>query len=225
MFPLSASIKSRRLPVITILIIGINIFVFFLQLQSNNLDKFINLYALIPKNISFLNVNTLLPFVTAIFLHGGFIHLLSNMWFLWVFGDAVESDLGIFKYILLYFAAGILGNLTQYLLNPGSAIPMLGASGAISGILGAYIVLFPKSVIKTVLILIFSISVVNIPAVIYIFYWFIIQLFAGILSLPFSYQSGGVAFWAHVGGFLAGVYLIKRIKAPKVPYIEGEIVE
>lgn len=198
---------------------------FVLQIQASNLDKFISLYALIPKNINFLNIYSLLPFVTAMFLHGGFFHLLSNMWFLWVFGDAVESDLGVFKYIILYFAAGILGNLMQYLLSSNSTIPMLGASGAISGVLGAYMVLFPKSMIKTVLILIFSISIVNIPALIYIFYWFVIQLFAGILSLPFSYQSGGIAFWAHVGGFLAGVYLVKKIKTRKVPYIEGEIVE
>lgn len=225
MFPISASIRSKRVPVITLLLIAINILVFVLQIQSNNLDKFIDLYALIPKNINFFNLNTLPPFITAIFLHGGFFHLLSNMWFLWVFGDAVESELGTLKYLSVYFAAGILGNFAQYLLNPASPIPMLGASGAISGILGAYMILFPKSMIKTFMIFIFSVSIVNIPALIYIFYWFILQLFAGILSLPFSYQSGGVAFWAHVGGFLAGAYLVKRIKTPRAPYIEGEIVE
>lgn len=226
MFPIAASIRSKRVPVVTLLLIAINTFVFILQIQSSNLDKFIDLYALIPKNIIFFNLNTLPPFITAIFLHGGFFHLLSNMWFLWVFGDTVESDLGVLRYLGLYFAAGVLGNLAQYLLNPNSAIPMLGASGAISGILGAYIVLFPKSMIKTFMIFIFSVSIVNVPAVIYIFYWFTLQLFAGILSLPFSYQSGGVAFWAHVGGFLAGVYLAKKFKkTPKIPYIEGEIVE
>lgn len=225
MFPISASVKTRKIPLVTIILIAVNIFVFMLQIQSGNLEKFINLYALVPKNINFMNIGTLFPFVTAMFLHGGFFHLFSNMWFLWVFGDSTESDLGVLKYLGVYFAAGILGNLTQYLLNPTSSIPMLGASGAISGVLGAYIILFPKSKIKTIMIFIFTISVVNIPAVVYIFYWFLLQLFAGILSLPFSYQSGGVAFWAHIGGFLAGMHLAKRVKTSKVPYIEGEIVE
>src|SRR5690349_13916700 len=148
MFPISDSIKSGKFPILTVFLIGITVFVFAQQLLSPNPDVIIQKYALIPTNVNFSNLNTLYPFITAIFLHGGFLHILSNMWFLWIFGDDVEARLGKIAFLLLYFLAGIIGNLVQYLLMPGSTIPMLGASGAIAGILGAYFILFPYSKIK-----------------------------------------------------------------------------
>lgn len=147
------------------------------------------------------------------------------MWFLWIFGDNVEARLGIIKFALLYLLAGITGNFAQYLLTPASNIPMLGASGAVSGILGSYFILFPSSNIRTFIFMFFFVTVTEIPAVIYIFYWFIIQLFSGIASLPFAFATGGIAFWAHVGGFLTGLVLARNWKPKnRQDIIEGEIV-
>lgn len=227
MFPLSDSIRSGKIPFATLLLIALNMFVFFKQLTVGS-DLLITQYALIPKNINLLIPISLLPFVTSIFLHGGFFHILSNMWFLWIFGDNVEAKIGKIKFLLLFFLAGIAGNVLQYILSTSSPIPMLGASGAVSGILGAYIVLLPKAKIKTILFIFFIFTVAEIPAFIYIFYWFLLQLFSGFASLSFSFQSGGVAFWAHVGGFLFGRWFTKKLDqanpSPRQNYIEGEIV-
>ena len=226
MFPISDSHKSNKIPFVTLAIIATNIFVFYKQLTLPDGDAFTLKYSLIPSNIDLLIPETLTTFITSMFLHGGFFHILSNMWFLWIFGDNVEAHLGRIKYIFLYMVAGLVGNIFQFLLMPDSNIPMLGASGAVSGIFGSYMVLFPYSRIKTLLLLFFFVSVTEIPAMIYIFYWFIIQLFSGIASLPFTFATGGIAFWAHVGGFLSGLILTRRFRQPaKTNIIEGEIVE
>lgn len=225
MFPISDSHKSNKIPFVTLAIIAANIFVFYQQLTLPDGDAFILKYALVPSSVSFLIPSTLLPFITSMFLHGGFFHIASNMWFLWIFGDNVEAHLGKIKYILLYVVSGIIGNLTQFLLNPALDIPMLGASGAVSGVLGSYFILFRGSQIKTFVVLFFYVTITRIPAVIYIFYWFIIQLFSGIASLPFASATGGIAFWAHVGGFATGLYLTRRLQMKKSEIIEGEIIE
>lgn len=225
MFPISDSAKSGRIPFITLAIIIVNTFVFYEQITVPDQEAFIFQYALVPSSINFLNPQTLIPFVTSTFLHGGFLHILSNMWFLWIFGDNVEARFGIIKFVLLYFLAGIVGNFAQFLLTPASDIPMLGASGAVSGVLGAYFVLFPSSSIKTFLFLFFFVTITEIPAMIYIFYWFIIQLFSGVASLPFTFQTGGIAFFAHVGGFLTGLILARTWRSRgRQDIIEGEIV-
>jgi membrane associated rhomboid family serine protease len=149
------------------------------------------------------------------------------MWFLWVFGDNIEAHLGKIKYLLLFLASGVAGNIAQFAFISGSNIPMLGASGAVSGVLGAYAVLFPGSRIKSLVVLLFFISIAEIPAVIYIFYWFFLQFLSGVVSLPLASTTGGVAFWAHVGGFLTGLYLARRFKPVmrKPGVIEGELVD
>lgn len=225
MFPISDSIKTGKIPFAALLLIAINLFVFVKEISIPNMDSFLIQYSLIPKEVNFMSLNSLSPFITSIFLHGGFIHILSNMWFLWIFGDSVEANLGKLKFILLFLIAGIAGNAGQFLINPGSSIPMLGASGAVSGIIGAYFVLYPRAKIKTLLLLFFFFTIVEIPALVYIFYWFILQLFSGVASLPSTFQTGGVAFWAHVMGFTAGILLAKRFRKVETPYIEGEIVE
>lgn len=223
MFPLRDSVKSNIFPAVNILIIGVTLFVFFKQ--SMNPELFLEKYALIPSSINFNNPLSLVTFITPLFLHGGLFHVLSNMWFLWVFGDNIEAHLGKLRFLLLYFGAGIIGNMAQFLLNPNSAIPLIGASGAVSGILGAYYILFPHSKIKSVVVLIFFITIIDIPAVLYLFYWFIIQFFSGVASLPRTGTTGGIAFWAHVGGFVAGVFFAKTFGKPKnKDYIEGEVV-
>lgn len=226
MFPLSDSAKTNKTPFITIILIAINVYVFVRYLLFGNTDLFVEEYALIPEKISLLDPTTLYPFITSQFLHGGFFHIISNMWFLWVFGDNVEEKVGRIKYLFLYLAAGIAGGFLQYILSPESAIPMIGASGAVSGVLGAYFTLFKHHYIRSVVFLFFAITTINIPAGIYIFYWFILQLFSGVASIPtLNMETGGVAFFAHVGGFVAGYLIAKLLNKPQKEYIEGEIVE
>ncbi len=225
MFPISDSAKSGRIPLVTLAIILANAYVFYQQITVSNQESFIFQYALVPSSVNLLNPQTLIPFITSTFLHGGFFHILSNMWFLWIFGDNVEARLGIIKFALLYLAAGIAGNFAQFILTPGSDIPMLGASGAVSGVLGSYFILFPSSSIKTFLFMFFFVTITKIPAVIYIFYWFVIQLFSGIISLPLTFAAGGIAFWAHVGGFVSGLIITRRFRMKKTEIIEGEIIE
>lgn len=224
MFPLSDSVKSKSFPFVTVGLIIINVVVFIFQLISP--DAFTLQYALTPSHVNFSNFITLIPFFTAMFLHGGFFHIISNMWFLGIFGDDVEDHLGKFRFLIFYLAAGIIANVAQFLLQTHSPIPVLGASGAISGVLGAYYILFPRSKIKTFLVVIIFVTIVDIPAVIYLFYWFFLQIFSGVASLSAVSNSGGVAFWAHVAGFVTGLLYANRFKNKEEKnYIEGEIVE
>lgn len=210
MFPISDSIKSGKVAIINITLISVTIFVFIQQLFTTNPDAFITHYALIPANVHGDNFMTLFPFITAIFLHGGFFHIITNMLFLWVFGDDVEGSIGHIPFLFLYIISGVIGNITQYLIMPASDLPMLGASGAVAGILGAYFILFPYAKIKTVLVIFGFITIVNISAPFMLGYWFILQIFSGFLSLtPNAAQSGGVAFFAHIGGFITGVIAAK----------------
>jgi len=227
MFPLGDIEKSNRLPFISIVLIAINVFVFVQMLLSQDPEAFVARYALTPQNVTLFNLETLLPFITSMFLHGGFFHIFSNMWFLWVFGDNVEERLGILGFPLLYFGSGIVGGILQYLLHTGSTVPMIGASGAVSGVLGAYFILFPHHRIRSVVFLFFIFTVVNIPAGFYLFYWFILQFFQGIASIPtLSQEVGGVAFMAHVGGFVTGVLLALMYRnAVNKEYIEGEVID
>jgi membrane associated rhomboid family serine protease len=203
MFPLRDTQTKGRFALITSLIIIANILVFWAELSSIDPDGFINQYALIPKLIDVNDTTSLSPFITSMFLHGGFIHIISNMWFLWIFGDNIERALGI-MYLPFYLICGIAGSFLQYVIDPGSTIPMIGASGAIAGILGSYLVLFPHHRIKTLIIFFGFITVVDLPAVMMIFYWFFTQLFNGAASIAYSQDGGGVAWFAHIGGFAAG---------------------
>lgn len=204
MFPISDSIQARRFPFFNLVLIAFTAFVFVQQITVSDPDAFIMQYALVPAYVDFSNLATLFPFISAIFLHGGLLHIVSNMWFLWVFGDNVEGHLGWFLYLILYFGAGIVGNFLQYMVMPHSSIPMLGASGAVAGVLGAYYVLFPHSSIKTFVPLFGFFTLMHVGAPFMLGYWFILQLLSGAASLPGAGDTGGVAFWAHVGGFVAG---------------------
>ena len=164
--------------------------------------------------VNFNRVSTLLPFITAIFLHGGFFHILFNMWFLFVFGDDVEAEFGHITYLVFFLFAGIMGNIVQYAIMPYSTIPMLGASGAIAGVLGAYFILFPNAQIKTFIPFFWLPVIVNIAAPVMLGYWFLLQLISGTVSLPFMANQGGVAFWAHVGGFITGILIGRIIGTP-----------
>ncbi len=211
MIPLRDSHPTRKRPLVTYLLILVNVLVFLLELSAPDLDAFINQYALIGAKVNFFNLTSLWPFLTFQFLHGGFVHLFSNMWFLKIFGDNVEERLGRFQFLFFYLFCGIMAGLSQYVFLTGSTIPMIGASGSIAGVLGAYLVFFPHHEIETLVPGFFFWHRVNLPAALMLFYWFIIQLFAGITSLPFA-SLGGVAFFAHAGGFLAGWLITRGMK-------------
>lgn len=205
MFPLSDSIKTQRFPFLNFIIVGITIYVFIQQLLAPDPLAFINQYALIPSTVNFNDYMTLLPFVTSIFLHGGILHILSNMWFLIVFGDNINARLSPIVFLLLYFSAGIIGGLAQYAFMPHESIPMLGASGAVAGILGCYAVLFPHAKIKTLIFVVFFVTIIDVSALLMLGYWFVIQLFSSVGSLTEVESEGGVAYMAHIAGFLVGI--------------------
>ena len=201
MIPLSDVIPSRTTPVVTVGLIVLNALVFFYQLAlpEPQLQLFIGSYALIPAWFSWPAL------VTSQFLHGGWMHIISNMLYLWIFGDNVEDRLGHVRFLLFYLFAGACAAVLQMLFNPFSSVPMVGASGAIAGVMGAYFVLYPQSRVLTLIFLIIFVDVIEIPAIFFLGIWFLMQLLDGVGSLGISSAGGGVAFWAHVGGFVVGV--------------------
>jgi len=214
MIPIRDHNRSNKFPFFTLLIIAVNVLVFLLELTVPDPDIFINSFALIPADVNFLNPTTLIPFFTSMFLHAGFVHLLSNMWFLWIFGDNLEADLGKIKFLLFYFLSGFAGGFLQYLLLPNSIIPTLGASGAIAGVLGGYLVFYPQAKIET-LVAVFGgyLRRVEISAQIMLAYWFVIQLFSGTAGVVSGQMAlGGVAWFAHIGGFVIGWLMAKVLR-------------
>ncbi len=215
LIPLKDNNPSRSYPVVNITLLFANVVVFLYQLALPPYDQklFILSNATIPARIpAFLDGHmgfeaAFLPLITSMFLHSGFLHLAGNMLFLWIFGDNVEDVFGHLPYLFFYLTCGLGAGLLHVLFNLGSTIPALGASGAISGVMGAYMVLFPRERILT-LVFIF---VVPIPAVFILGYWFLLQFLAGIDALGSS-AKGGVAVWAHVGGFLLGVLLTQLVR-------------
>src|SRR5581483_2478559 len=200
--PLRDTQPSYSKPLITILLIAVNVlaFLFEMSLDPYSRNHFIAVYGIVPDR---LNLESLL---TSMFLHGGWMHLLGNMWFLWIFGDNIEDAMGHGKFLMFYLLCGIAAAVTHIALNPYSRVPTVGASGAIAGVMGGYIVKFPHSRIVTLVLIFFFLTTFEVPAVLILAYWFLVQLFSGIGSIGYSNVSqGGVAWFAHVGGFLAGV--------------------
>lgn len=225
MFPLRDSHRSFKFPFVTILLIVANIIVFLLELTVFDSDTFIATYALIPSKVEIGNYFTWTPFITSQFLHAGFFHIISNMWFLRIFGDNVEEKFGSLLFLAVYLLSGIIGGLAQYIFSPGSDIPMIGASGAVAGVLGAYFIFFPYHKIKTLIPIGFFWTTVNVSAYFMLIYWFFIQIFSGVGSIAVA-QTGGVAFWAHVGGFVTGYLIAKLLQGTGNRYIEeGEIMD
>ncbi|MFN7035612.1 MAG: rhomboid family intramembrane serine protease [Bellilinea sp.] len=211
MFPLKDTIRSRSLPIMTWFIILTNSFVFLfieLNLSPFQLERFIRTFGLLGTRIQTDNPLTWYPLLTHMFLHGGWLHFLSNMWTLFIFGDNVEDRMGSFRFLVFYVFGGIAAGLLQLLLGPPN-IPSIGASGAIAAVLGAYFLFFPRAQVITFVPVFFLPWFVNIPAVIYLGFWFISQLFSGLVSLtlPAGMSMGGIAWWAHIGGFLFGLLL------------------
>lgn len=217
MIPLKDMTPRRSLPAVTLLLIVVNVGVFIHQiaLGPSAGDLFVRTYGLVPAKIQlalagrYAFSQALIPLFTCMFLHGGFLHILGNMWFLWIFGANVEDRLGSIPYLFFYLVCGIVSGVAQFAFSWGSHVPSIGASGAISGVLGAYIVFFPGSRILTLIPLFIIWFTARIPAIVFIGLWFLIQFLSGISSLGATTASaaGGVAWWAHVGGFLFGTAL------------------
>jgi membrane associated rhomboid family serine protease len=195
-----ASRRARGFAWITALIIAANAYVFLLELEGG--DAFVNRWAVIPVRIE--HGRHLITVVTAMFMHAGWMHIIGNMVFLWAFGPAIEDALGRFRYLVFYLLGGVIAMLAQVAGSPGSTVPCLGASGAIAAVMGAFIVLFPRDRIRTLVWILIFIRVTYIPAVVLIGVWFLIQLFNVVGSVA-TVQTGGVAYLAHVGGFVFGV--------------------
>ena len=219
MIPLRNTTPSRNYPVVNNAIIGINVAVYLFQLMQSpgQAERFNFVYGLVPARYSVPHIaeyfsiqQQIFSLISYMFLHGGFWHLLGNMWFLYIFGDNIEDQLGSLRYMLFYLLCGLISGIFQLLLNFNSNIPTIGASGAIAGVMGAYILLFPKSRIVTLIPVLFIPFFIEIPAYFFLGFWFILQFFnaAGNYS-----NAGGVAWWAHIGGFLSGMILLKVFHA------------
>jgi membrane associated rhomboid family serine protease len=217
MIPLRDVIPSRTKPVITISLIVINVLIFLFQvsLSERGQEAFVYAFGLVPAYFSFATV------FTSMFVHGGFAHLIGNMLFLWIFGDNVEDRLGHGRYLMFYFLCGFLAALSQLFLDPDSTVPMVGGSGAIAGVMGAYLVLYPHS--RVLMLFPFPVFLFELPAIVFLGMWFFLQFLNGIGQLPVFQQdqiSGGVAFWAHVMGFITGLVLVVFMRRPERTRVE-----
>ncbi len=213
MIPIGDDVPGERFPFLTYLLIGLNLLVFLFQLSlpPEGLRALIFTWGVIPRDVAAWgnDPRVLLTLVTSLFLHGGWFHLIGNMLYLWIFGNNVEDRMGHVGFLLFYLLCGIAASLTEELLKPDSALPTIGASGAIAGVLGAYFLLYPKArVILLVPVFLFFFFTVQVPAVVVLGFWFVLQLFSGVAQLGVYTESGGVAYWAHAGGFVAGMVLM-----------------
>lgn len=206
MIPLYDTLRARRFPAITVFLVILNALVFYyeLRLGKAGLEDFIRTWGLIPSNL-LRNLETAWPTIfSSMFIHGGWFHLLSNMWVLLIFGDNIEDRLGRLRYLFFYGLGGLAAALMQVYILRNSETPMVGASGAIAAVLGAYLVLYPRARIASLVPILFIFTIVEIPAVIFLLFWFVSQLFPGWLALGGGTGSG-IAWWAHIGGFVFGM--------------------
>lgn len=224
MIPLRDNIRTRKVPFMNYTLIGANFLAFMIELgMGRNLEAFFQVFGLVPQRVIAIATQApshiqwaIIPFFTSIFLHAGWLHLIGNMLFLYIFGDNVEATLGRFRYLIFYFACGLAASLTHLVSVPSSMVPTVGASGAVAGVLGAYFLLFPGARILTLVPIFFFIQIVEIPAFVFLGIWFLIQFLSGSLSLFAAQQTGGVAWWAHIGGFVVGAgYTILRYRRLK----------
>jgi membrane associated rhomboid family serine protease len=216
MIPIRDQLPTRRTPVVNYLLILMNVIVFFFMwLAGPAQETIVMKYAMIPANFANgVSAGDILDIFSSMFMHAGFAHIAGNMLYLWIFGDNVEDRLGSRNYLIFYLVGGFIASITHVLTNSTSTIPTVGASGAIAAVLGAYLVLYPKSRILTFIPLGFFLRLTLVPASLVLGFWFVMQLFSGFLSTG-GPDVGGVAFWAHVGGFVAGVIMALPAAAKK----------
>ncbi|MCL4559436.1 MAG: rhomboid family intramembrane serine protease [Chloroflexi bacterium] len=206
MIPIKDTIRSRSFPFVNLGLIALNVVIFLyeLSLPSPALDRLVGVYGLVPAYVHLQNPISLGPIFTSMFLHGGWLHIISNMWVLFIFGDNVEDRLGHGRYFIFYLLSGLAAGLMQIFVSTGSLVPTIGASGAIAGVLGAYFSFFPAARVLALIPVFIIPWFIQVPAILFLGFWFISQLFSGVLSLGAS-DAGGIAWWAHVGGFIFGL--------------------
>ena len=222
MIPLRDSTRSETVPFVNYLMIAANGIVFMYELSlGRHLNEFIFEYVLVPGRFlellhsGHVNAAVLASLVSSMFIHGGWLHLLGNMLFLYIFGDNVEDKFGHGRYMAFYLVSGLAAAGTQTFFNAGSDMPMVGASGAIAGVLGAYACMFPTARVTTLIPIFFFFQIVEIPAFLFLGIWFAMQAISGLLSLGIGSDAGGVAWWAHIGGFAAGAILFPFLRKPR----------
>jgi membrane associated rhomboid family serine protease len=219
MIPLQDTVQTRNVPVVTWAIILLNglVFLFELSLPPAQLEHLFATLGLVPARLG-ADPAAWWTLLTCMFLHGGWMHILGNMWMLYLFGDNIEDRLGSVKYLVFYLICGLVAGVTQYLTAPDSTLPTIGASGAIAGVMGAYLLLFPTARVLTLIFIFIIPFIIEIPAVFFLGIWFVTQLFNGTMSLLGTQDYGGVAFWAHVGGFVTGLALGPLLKQSPEEY-------
>ncbi|WP_018086563.1 rhomboid family intramembrane serine protease [Desulfurispora thermophila] len=224
MIPLRDSTRSLRRPYVNWFLIALNLYIFIheIMLPRGMLNQLFLQYGLIPADVFYVLATggplapVLLTFITATFLHGGWLHVLGNMLYLFIFGDNVEDRLGHFRYLLFYLTAGVVAGVVQVLVDPTSQVPVVGASGAVAGVLGAYFVTFPRARVLTLVPILFFFTIIEVPAVIFLAIWFILQVFNGTASI--NQSADMVAWWAHIGGFIFGMLAIKVLMSSRASY-------
>ncbi len=209
MFPIKDTVPRIGFPAVTWALIFLNgiIFIFEISIPEDILQQLFFLFGLVPARYSYPDWALFLPFLTNMFLHGGLFHILGNMWFLHIFGSSVEDRMGHLRFLVFYLLSGISANVFYFLVAIHSKVPELGASGAIAGVMGAYIVMFPNARIITMFLILFFPVFVEISVFFYVGFWFFMQILSGVMSLGVN-ETGGVAWWAHIGGFIAGILLL-----------------
>jgi membrane associated rhomboid family serine protease len=214
MIPIRDTIRSETYPIVNSLIIAINVLFFFVELsQGERLDKFIYVYWLVPARYAIPQISAyfttgqqVISFLTFMFLHGGFLHLVGNMWSLYIFGDNVEDRLGHVRYLIFYLLCGLASGVSHLVINWHSKIPTVGASGAIAGVMGAYFILYPKAKVLTLVPIFFFFQFFELPAFLFLGIWFLFQFLS---AAGASLHAGGIAWWAHIGGFVFGIIFLK----------------
>lgn len=220
MIPLRDSVRPRSRPLVMYTLVAINALVFWHELSlGRNVYAFFYQYGLIAREFWTSDglIERLAPILTSMFVHVGWVHFGSNMLYLWVFGDNVEDRMGRARFLIFYLVCGAIAAVAQMLMNPWSTVPMIGASGAIAGVLGAYLRMFPGARILALVPFFFFLQITEVPAIFFLVFWFLIQLAQGTLALA-AMPTGGPAFWAHIGGFVAGFILAPRFR--KTPRVE-----
>lgn len=209
MFPLYDTVRSQTFPFVNLTLVLVNVlaFLYELQLDSAALEDFIFTWGLIPAQFVGDPSNTWTNVFSSMFLHGSWFHIISNMWILLIFGDNVEAGMGKMRYLIFYLLSGVAAGLLQTYTLPTSLVPMIGASGAVAGVLGAYLILFPRSRVASLVPILFIFTIVEIPAVLFLIFWFVSQLYSGLGAIRGGGESG-IAWWAHVGGFAFGVLMV-----------------
>jgi membrane associated rhomboid family serine protease len=219
--PLRDIQPRHSFPIVTIVIIVINFLLYFYELSlGRQLEGFLRASAFVPADYFAPGgaVADAKSVLLSMFLHGGWMHLLGNMLYLWIFGDNIEDRMGRFRFVIFYLACGWIATLAHGFLNTNSIVPSIGASGAISGVLGAYLLLFPKARVLTLIPMGFYMTMRELPALFVLGLWFVLQFFSGVAGLGArTEQSAGVAWWAHIGGFVAGIVLAKLFAKPQQP--------